>query len=410
VAHTIRRDSDKSGITFAANDVTPATELLPRTDYATALQIALGAGGALEAYSRDTGSLAYPSPHPFNFSVHAFVSAANLAYDKHYPLTLSPDMIWLLILQGFAVHLRVNAETLRSRFVAHAGKPTLRVRRDEFVRGFAGNDWESVFTEFSQQIRTHIGADAHAHLVREFTTTGIVEKASMAITAMDALQHYFSYMMVSLCGIPTITLEGTPEDWQAIRDGAAALAEYDLAWWTDLLLPVLDQFVAASRGDIDTEFWRAFYKEEGGSGGPYIGGYIVTFFPYLASPCTPQADIDFQLQVYQEKHGLSPEAAQAKVLASHPENMTLPQRNSRLGWRETIRIPVGPDRYRIESRTLTTDKLPAALSVAPFTWDYRGTELPMEFVAGFIGVTQDAETLALRPEIGWAVRERAIAG
>ena len=29
----------------------------------------------------------------------------------------------------------------------------------------------------------------------------------------------------------------------------------------------------------------------------------------------------------------------------------------------------------------------------------------MEFVGGFVGVAQDRETLALRPEIGWAVLE-----
>jgi hypothetical protein len=27
----------------------------------------------------------------------------------------------------------------------------------------------------------------------------------------------------------------------------------------------------------------------------------------------------------------------------------------------------------------------------------------MEFLAGFVGATQQADTLALRPEIGWAV-------
>jgi hypothetical protein len=30
----------------------------------------------------------------------------------------------------------------------------------------------------------------------------------------------------------------------------------------------------------------------------------------------------------------------------------------------------------------------------------------MELLGGFVGVTQEAETLRLRPEIGWGVRER----
>ena len=29
------------------------------------------------------------------------------------------------------------------------------------------------------------------------------------------------------------------------------------------------------------------------------------------------------------------------------------------------------------------------------------------FLAGFVGVGQEADTLRLRPEIGWAVRERS---
>jgi len=28
----------------------------------------------------------------------------------------------------------------------------------------------------------------------------------------------------------------------------------------------------------------------------------------------------------------------------------------------------------------------------------------MEFLGGFVGVSQDSGTLALRPEIGWAIR------
>jgi hypothetical protein len=29
----------------------------------------------------------------------------------------------------------------------------------------------------------------------------------------------------------------------------------------------------------------------------------------------------------------------------------------------------------------------------------------MEFLAGFVGFTQEADSLRLRPKIGWAVRE-----
>ena len=53
----------------------------------------------------------------------------------------------------------------------------------------------------------------------------------------------------------------------------------------------------------------------------------------------------------------------------------------------------------------TVEDLPSGLSKAPFRWDYQDRSFDMEFLGGFVGVAQDQETLALRPEIGWAVRE-----
>ena len=38
-----------------------------------------------------------------------------------------------------------------------------------------------------------------------------------------------------------------------------------------------------------------------------------------------------------------------------------------------------------------------------YAW-YIGLEFQMEFLVGFVGVKQDKETLELRPEIGWAIR------
>jgi hypothetical protein len=45
------------------------------------------------------------------------------------------------------------------------------------------------------------------------------------------------------------------------------------------------------------------------------------------------------------------------------------------------------------------------MSKAPFLWNYLERSFDMEFLGGFVGVAQDQETLTLRPEIGWAVRE-----
>jgi hypothetical protein len=57
----------------------------------------------------------------------------------------------------------------------------------------------------------------------------------------------------------------------------------------------------------------------------------------------------------------------------------------------------------------TTVKFPSGLARAPFLWKYLDRRYEMEFLGGFVGVRQEADTLRLRPEIGWAIREQAAA-
>ena len=104
----------------------------------------------------------------------------------------------------------------------------------------------------------------------------------MEVSLMDTLQSYFVFSMTTLCGFPSITLEGTTSDWQQLRGRAKHLAAYDLDWWIPSLLPLLDQFVLASQGQADKTFWCDFYKlVQPGSGGPCIQGHILNLFPYF---------------------------------------------------------------------------------------------------------------------------------
>ena len=56
---------------------------------------------------------------------------------------------------------------------------------------------------------------------------------------------------------------------------------------------------------------------------------------------------------------------------------------------------------------MTTADISTKLNSAPLIWNYHGNMLQMELLAGFIGSTQDSKTLAIRPKIGWAVRQRS---
>ena len=66
---------------------------------------------------------------------HGFIRASELAWKEHYPLRIDPTHIWLLILQAIAMHVDMNSELLRKKWVNFEGTKKLIVNRDDFVKG-----------------------------------------------------------------------------------------------------------------------------------------------------------------------------------------------------------------------------------------------------------------------------------
>jgi len=356
-------------VTFTVSDVRPAEGPLAGVDERRAVEML--AGGPVEAWSRPRWPLAAafgsrPRLVGGQFveervAYHPFVAAVHAAFDQHRPLELSPDAVWLCIAQGFATHVQLNAGALRADFVAHQGRETLALRRDDFIKNSPDNPWPEVFSSFSSQILERAGA-FHGLLVADFSTTDAISRAASEITLLGAAQPYFRCELTSCCGIPEITLTGTLDDWQSVRRRAFALARYRAADWVAALVPVLDRVCESFEGRADRGFWGSFYKQKNASGGPYITGWVNTLLPYVL-------DLDGKPQV----------------------------NHATARWAEGLASPLGGGP--------TTEQLPSGLARAPFLWKYLTSEHRMEFLGGFCGVGQDPKTLALRPEIGWAVRE-----
>ncbi len=341
--------------TFRVNDVQINTKQANKRSVCAAFAERLlnkepEAGGADGDQVLDTGKLG---------NMHGLLETVHTAFQDHRGLILSPDAIWLAIAQGFAQHVNLNAEALRDKFVKHSGQATIVVIRDNFFKGSAKNDWPGTFNEFSDQIAKHIGKQREL-VVCDFSTTTPVTKAASEIVLMDAMQSYFKYEVHTRCGIPEITLLGTSEDWHKLTGKVSCLREYGLDWWLAELLPVLNQIYVASTGNIDKNFWQSVYKYNSMSGGAAVTGWINTLFPY--------DNLGKKNSVIMRKTGLK----------------------------------VSSEGYAYDGAGL--DSFPSGLSKAPFLWKYLGTDFNMEFVAGFVGATQE-ENGALRPSIGWAVKD-----
>ncbi len=342
-------------ITFDLCDVEHAKTLLREIPYQQAIEHRLRS--PVEACSKREGSLIHCYMHPF-------VSAVHSAFSDHRPLIISPDHIWLLIAQGFAMHVRANAEKMRHLFVEHEGKKRLTITRSDMWKGQIDAPWDEVIAAFGKQIQRNVLTDIYTLLTPQFSTTTPIEKTAFEVVLMDTVQDFFEYW-VSLCGIPAITLEGSPNDWRMIQECTRQFAQYELGWWVKLLDPILTEFIQTSEGNINKTFWESFYKEKNRSGGPFITGWLVKFFPYVKNVDNTGNDEKLTYAV-----------------------------NRYLDY-----IPTG------ELNSFTANQAGTGFSHVPFKWDQGVVTYEMEFVAGFIGMTQDKESKALRPEIGWAVQD-----
>jgi len=111
---------------------------------------------------------------------------------------------------------------------------------------------------------------------------------------MDAVKNFFDFKMRTCCGFPSITLEGTDQDWQTLRKNTKSLIENrctkDMStWWLASLMPLLDK-ICNERDNIknsktvDSEFWNNMIKRgsTGGSGSiTWFSGWINILFPFL---------------------------------------------------------------------------------------------------------------------------------
>ena len=300
---------------------------------------------SLVAHDRRSGSLVDKS--------HPFFNGMYKAYADHRPFVLSPEAVWLLICQGFSQHVNNNAEELRPLFVDFEGKKELQVYADDISLDNPNSPWEKYFPLFTQQIAKYTGKELIATLNSDFSTSTPTTRTASQITVMAAMKNYFSYTMFSICGIPKVILEGTPDDWQRIIDGVQFLRQYKLAWWVDEMMPVLKKIKQASEGEVDKEFWKNMFKKhtlpDAMCGDPswVADGWVVKFYPYDDN-----------------KH-----------------------------------------RNNLKKLDDGASDLPRELSDVPMKFKdlTDGSSTDLTLWAGFVGLSQDPETFALKPEIGWFI-------
>ena len=282
------------------------------------------------------------------------------AWCQHRPVVLTPDAIWLIICQQFSHIVNENPEKYRGVLVNHEGKKELKVVSNDLFSN--QTDWEGLISRFTAEIDKYTNNGLATTLVADFSTTGTDERIASEVTLMDVVKPYFDYTAVyAICGIPSITLTGTPDDWRKVLEKTLALEAFGLGWWTTELEPILQEFVKAAEGHPDYWFWKDIVNKTRPRTiqGPVCSkrqpkltkfdGWFLKFFPYDNKGKTP-------------------------VKVDITQTM-LP---------ETVVVPFKYQVVNLDGVVLE--------------------ETTLELVAGIVGVLEDPDDFAMTPKIGWFVR------
>ena len=283
------------------------------------------------------------------------------AYAEHRPLVLSPDMVWLLISQGFARYVNAHSEELRDQIVSHTEKMDLVIEtKEELIH--ENPDWEKLIADFAAQIDEYTKDDIAKIITADFTTTGVTERITSQITLMETVKTYFDYIIHYIgCGIPNITLTGTPEDWQKVLEKTKQLEKYGMEGWIKSLTPILTEFVNASKGEPDQAFWQGMVKKERPD--ELVGNKVCD----LRKPTVLDG---WMLKLFPDENG--------QTLDQVPHTHEMPSERVYVDFRYQI---IDPNTGNVIVDT------------------------PMELVAGYIGTEVDTKTHALTPKMGWMVRQ-----
>lgn len=339
-------------VTFDVDDVAAAGDALPTRPLGELFRDALASGGdpALPVLLPD--------------GVHPLLDAVGRAFADHRPLVLTPDAVWLTIAQGVAQHIRLHAEQLRPQLVGHAGRKRLTVAIDGPMPQDAAS-WQDLVGSFQKLLAAEI-SDADLFEC-DFSTSTEVDRLAGRVVLLDAYSPYFSLWLVCICGIPSITLTGTVQDWRKIRDRVDAIARFGLQTWCRSLAPIADQFVRAASGDVDVAFWRRIYNPVDAYGGEVVTGWAVRLYPYLRG----EGVVDRPNPLL-------------KLPIDEPRDATVDGRGFYSG------------------AGIRTDRVPATLSrvIVNVNDQVAGDNRAVALHAGLVGVAQDDDG-ALRPVAGW---------
>lgn len=124
---------------------------------------------------------------------------------------------------SFSRYVNKHAEEMREIFVSHQGKKELVVTDVGTIKSV---NWDILIARLSGLIEQNTTTDVKEWMEPNFSTTTTLSRTVGSLCLMSSMQQYFSYKCCLYCGLPSVTLHGTLQDWEAVRTKAERLKQF----------------------------------------------------------------------------------------------------------------------------------------------------------------------------------------
>ncbi|KAN0003940.1 hypothetical protein ACTFIZ_010105 [Dictyostelium cf. discoideum] len=216
--------------------------------------------------------------------INSFIVSAIKAYSHHHHLIIRVDDIWMAILNQFSIYVNSNAERLREKFVNFNGKKTLTVISNEPI---LSAPLDQLTIKMAENIKSNIiDPSIRDWIIGDFSTTTENDRVVYSASLMSTFKSYFDYRYMTFCGLPSVTLQGSTEDWINLKQRIERLIEFDNAKssemkeWVSMLRPIIDQFISTSMGKPNIEWWNQIADKKQSSASINLTGWITVFCVY----------------------------------------------------------------------------------------------------------------------------------
>lgn len=209
-----------------------------------------------------------------------FVAVLAESYSNHLPIVVSPYDLWFIYQTQLAKMVGDDIEKYRPLFSMSDQKQKIMVPTNDIteIDPFA----------IIQSLKTYVPANI-SDFIPKFSYDNATAQVSLAAAFCDLVSPYYSYSTF-MCGIPSIKLLGTVNDWEQLELNSAKIFQAFLKYnpssihreYLEQAQNIFRHIAISCREEVISEesisFWKNIFTQKNvGSGSQLkIGGWINT--------------------------------------------------------------------------------------------------------------------------------------